>query len=44
MDSITHKELGIIKGNFDDLLAFKLKIDNAKKVKEYAQAQLTVQT
>ncbi|KKL45545.1 hypothetical protein LCGC14_1987920 [marine sediment metagenome] len=31
-----------IYGNFDDEAAFKAKIDNAKKVKEYAQANISV--
>ncbi len=29
-------------GNFDDVEAFKRKIDNAKKVMDYARANLTI--
>ncbi len=31
-----------IYGNFSDEAAFKAKIDNAKKVREYAQANIAV--
>lgn len=31
-----------IYGNFDDVESFKRKIDNAKEVRAYAQANLTI--
>lgn len=42
MDSLNNKILGKISGDFNDPEAFKKKIDSAKEVREYANANISV--